>query len=85
MRVKHFHCILQLVASYFHIRKEVMIRHDQLMKSRSKYIYFDVETTCSGMDTEGRARERLSTFSFDLCTHIVIYMYIYIMQSVDVR
>lgn len=44
---------------YFRIRK--VVRHDQLMKSHSKYIYFDVEATCSGVEAEERLRGRLLT------------------------
>ena len=50
----------QLDLGYFRIRQ--VVRHDKLMKSHSKYIYFDIEATCSGVDEAFNFRDRLSTF-----------------------
>lgn len=50
----------QLDLGYFRIHQ--VVRHDKLKKSHSKYIYFDVEATCSGMDDHYNFRDRLSTF-----------------------
>ena len=44
---------------YFRIHQ--VVKHDQLMKSHSKYIYFDMEAMCSGVELEGGSRKRLST------------------------
>ena len=52
------HCTVEehLDLGYFRIFR--VLKHDQLMKSHSKYIYFDVAATSSGLTEEQR---RLST------------------------
>ena len=44
---------------YFAIRQ--VVRHGQLKKSRSKYIYFDLEINCSRLDWDSGLRNRRPT------------------------
>ena len=44
---------------YFPIRQ--VVQHCQLKKSRSKFIYFDLEMTCNGLDVEPHPLTRLPT------------------------